>query len=364
MPEIKLKTLLDALPDKEVYGNTDIGIINISSDSRQTIPGSLFVAIPGFVVDGMKFIPEVVKNGAVAVAAEKDFTCPDNITKIIVPSARKAVAYLAACFYDNPSEKLKLIGITGTKGKSTVSHLVYPILKESKFKTGLSTSIELKTTKNKIETKRTTNEALDIQNFLDQLVKEKADYAVMEVSSHGLALDRVTGCKFDIALFTNLSHDHLDFHNNLSEYLDTKLKLFTMLKDSGTGIVNIDDSNSQSFLDICEQNKLTYGLNQNADITADNIICNEKGISCLIHTPLGEFSIRSSLHGEFNLYNILAATAVGISIKIDLLDIKTGLEKVTYLPGRFEYIECEQPFTLIIDYAHSPDSLEIGRAHV
>ncbi|MFH1287840.1 MAG: UDP-N-acetylmuramoyl-L-alanyl-D-glutamate--2,6-diaminopimelate ligase [bacterium] len=358
MPAIQLEKLLNVLPDKIVTGDINIKIENISSYSKKITARTLFVAIPGFVYDGLNFVPEAIKNGATVILAEKNFVCPNDITKIIVPSARKAIALLAACFYDYPSEKLKLIGITGTKGKTTTAHLIYSILKESGVKAGLSTTIEVQTTKNKIETKRTTNEALDIQNFLAQLVIEKAEYAIMEVSSHGLALDRVTGCSFDAALFTNLSHDHLDFHHNLSEYLDAKLKLFEMLKKSGTGITNIDDLNGQSFLDICKYNKLTYSLNKKADIFADKIIYDENGISCKINTPCGNFDLQSSLHGAFNLYNILAAASIGISQNISLTNIKKGLENVKYIPGRFEYIECGQPFKIIIDYAHSPDSLE------
>ncbi|MEW6087460.1 MAG: UDP-N-acetylmuramoyl-L-alanyl-D-glutamate--2,6-diaminopimelate ligase [bacterium] len=355
---MRLEKLLNALPEKKVTGSINIDIDKISSHSKQITNRTLFVAIPGFVHDGLNFVPEALEKGAKAVIAEKEFTCPANITKIIVPSARKATAYLAACFYDYPAEKLKLIGITGTKGKTTTSHLAYSIFKESGFKTGLSTTIEIKTIKNKIETKRTTNEAMDIQNFLNQLVEEKADYAVMEVSSHGLALDRVTGCRFDAAVFTNLSHDHLDFHHNFSEYLNAKLKLFEMLKDSGIGIVNIDDPAGQNFLDICGRNKLTYGLNKKSGITAEKIIYSEKGISCEINTPAGSFGLVSSLHGIFNLYNILCACSIGISQNIAINNIKKGLEKVNYIPGRFEYIDCGQPFKIVIDYAHSPDSLE------
>lgn len=355
---VGLEKLLKVLPVKKVIGSADIKISAISQNSRQTGKNILFVAILGFVYDGINFVPEAIKNGAKVILAEKDFVCPNNITKIIVPSARKAIAYLSACFYDYPSEKLKLIGITGTKGKTTTACLIHSILKESGLKAGLSTTIEIKTTKNKIETKRTTNEAIDIQKFLAQLVKEKAGYAIMEVSSHGLALNRVTGCSFDAALFTNLSHDHLDFHHNLSEYLNAKLKLFEMLKISGTGIVNIDDPNGQSFLSACKHRRLTYGLNRKTDVFASEIVHSENGISCKINTPCGSFDIQTSLHGTFNLYNILAAVSAGISQNINLVNIKKGIENVKCIPGRFEYIECGQPFKIIIDYAHSPDSLE------
>lgn len=355
---VSLEKLLKALPAKEVSGSIGLKISSISQNSKQIRKNALFVAIPGFVHDGLSFIPEAIENGTKAVIAEKDFACPHNVTKIIVPSARKAIALMAACFYDYPSEKLKLIGITGTKGKTTTAYLIYSILKESGLKTGLSTTIEVQTTKNKIETKRTTNEAIDVQNFLAQLVAEKADYAVVEVSSHGLALERVTGCNFDAAVFTNLSHDHLDFHHNLSEYLDAKLKLFKMLKNSGTGIVNIDDPSGKSFLDICPHNKLTYGLNKKADISVSEIVHSKNGISCEVNTACGSFTLQSKLHGTFNLYNILAAVSIGISQNISLTHIKDGLEKMACISGRFEYIECGQPFKIIIDYAHSPDSLE------
>jgi len=312
----------------------DINMIKgITYNSKEVKEGFAFVAIPGTKADGYSFIPQAIKNGAKLVVAEKDFKIPDGIEKRIVPDARKALAELSSEFYGDPSKKLTLIGITGTNGKTTTAYLIESILKTAGFKVGKIGTIDT-------PTGLTTPEAPELHKYFADCLKQGITHVVMEVSSHSLAQDRVWGCDFDIAIFTNLTHDHLDFHKTMDEYLVAKQKLFAELKNDAFAIVNSDDPYAQKIIDVCNAEVITYGLREVKHEMRD-----EKG------RALSEFN--TSLIGEYNLYNILAAYHCGLALNLNPKIIKKGIEALKGVPGRFERIG----ENVIVDFAHSPDAL-------
>lgn len=328
----------------------------IAYDSRKVKPGDLFVAIPGFKVDGTKYIPQAIKNGARIIVSEKDVDVPDGVSLQKVPCARRALAHLSAKFYDHPSQKLKLIAITGTNGKTTTAYIIESILRTAGFKTGLIGTIT---------SSLTTPESLELQQMLAQMVEQGVTHVVMEVSSHALALDRVVACDFDIAIFTNLTHDHLDFHKTREEYLTTKKKLFEMLKPEGIAIINVDDPLSHFFIDVVKGEVITYGVTQakfelrstkdnEFDAKVSNILIKDDEM-CL---KINSHEIRTPLIGMPNVYNIVAAYQCALSLDIPQPIIKKGIEALKGVPGRFESLDHGQPFKVIIDFAHSPDALQ------
>lgn len=329
----------------------------IAYDSRKVKPGDVFVAIPGFKVDGADFIPQAIENGAKIIVAEKEVKVPSGIDFQKVPSARRALAHLANKFYGFPSQKLKLIGITGTNGKTTTAYLIESILKSAGHKVGLIGTVS--------ETPLTTPESLDLQAILARMVGEKITHVVMEVSSHALALDRAYGCDFDIAIFTNLSHDHLDFHKTKEEYLAVKRKLFETLKPEGIAIVNVDDPASKVLMEVVKGEIVTYGISQakhelrstkhnEFDTKVSDVFMREDEMVLKINS----LEIRTPLIGMHNVYNIVAAYQCGLALHIPQQTIKKGIESLKTVPGRVERIDCGQPFSVIIDFAHSPDSLQ------
>ncbi len=238
----------------------DIEISGIAYDSRKVKPGDIFVAIPGLKFDGADFIPQAIECGAKIIVTEKDVKFPEDIRIIKVDNARRALAELSARFYDYPSRKLKLIGITGTNGKTTIAYLIESILKESGIKAGMIGTVEAKIAGRTIPSTLTTPESLELQGLLARMVKEGVTHVVMEVSSHALAQERVHGLEFDIAIFTNLTHEHLDYHKTMEEYLAAKQKLFKMLKPQGLAMVNVDDPQSKKIIESIEGEVAFYGL--------------------------------------------------------------------------------------------------------
>ena len=346
----------------------DLQITGLSYDSRKVKPGDLFVAIPGFKVDGHKFIPQAIQNGASTIIAERDFDAPANIQKVIVPNSREALAKLSNRFYDFPSKKLKLIGITGTNGKTTTAYLIESILSSAGFKTGLIGTIETKVAgvgeDVSSSPSMTTPESLELQALLSKMLKEGVTHVVMEVSSHSLAQYRVYGCEFDVAIYTNLTHDHLDFHKTMENYLEEKKKLFKMIKPSGLAIVNVDDPYSKDIISEVEGEVIFYGLKDGKhelkttkysefDFRVKEIFQNVDQM----RVKIDSMEIKTNLIGEYNVYNILAAFQCGLAFGLSRAIIKKGIEKAK-VPGRLEQIDCGQPFKVFVDFAHSPDALE------
>ena len=357
-----LNELIDILKDKEVFGDHEIDITGIAYNSNLVQPGNLFVAIPGFVTNGHKYVNEAIGKGAKAVVSEKRVETPGHVSNIIVPEARRVMAELANNFYGYPSRKLKVIGITGTNGKTTICHILESILRYAGYKVGLIGTIEARVNDKIIPSKLTTPESVDLQNILNVMVEEGVTHVLMEVSSHSLALDRVYGTEFDLGIYTNLTHDHLDFHKTMEDYFNAKLKLFKSLsagaKKGALGLVNKDDAHSGKVLDAVKGKGLTYGLDYSSNLSAKDVKFGLDKVSFKVATESEFIELSSKLIGLPNVYNILASILCGLSLGLDLIDIKDAIERIDGVPGRFERVRAGQDFEVIVDFAHSPDSLQ------
>jgi UDP-N-acetylmuramoyl-L-alanyl-D-glutamate--2,6-diaminopimelate ligase len=355
----KLKELVAVLPSSKITGEVDLVIKKIEYDSRKANLGDLFVALEGASDDGHKYIHSAIKNGAVAVVAQKDGDYRAK-AKIIVADTRAALALLASKFYDFPWKKLRLVGITGTNGKTTITYLVRSILKQDQKKVGLIGTIAYWIDDQKIDALNTTPESLDLQRMFSRMLKEGIWAAVMEVSSHALAMHRVDGTKFDVAVFTNLNHEHLDFHQTMDAYREAKGRLFKKIKKGGFAVTNMDDPNWRYFYDQTETERFTYSLcDPKADFYTKNYACTPEGSLIQMMTPAGEIKLNLKLIGESNIYNALASAAVGFALKIDPKIIESGLEALEGVPGRMEKIQAGQNSNIWIDYGHTPHAFEI-----
>lgn len=360
---MKLIELLSIIP----YYQTDkpidkLSISKIEMDNRKIETGDLFVCIKGFTVDGHQFAKEAVKAGATAVIAEKNLHL--SVPTIVVSDTTRTLAMIANKFYAYPSEELHLIGITGTNGKTTITYLLETIFKQAKQKTGLIGTIAMKIGNEDIPVTNTTPDALLLQQSLKKMVNEQVDTAMMEVSSHALDLGRVFGCDYDIAVYTNLSQDHLDYHQNMEEYFHAKSLLFSQLGNNYQdgkekfAVINIDDDYGKRLNKSTAQHVITYGCHHVADVSATNIQLHLDRTMFQLQTPIGEVKINSPLIGMFNVYNSLAASSAAVAAKIPLKIIKAALESIKGVDGRFEQVSIGQNFAVIVDYAHTPDSLE------
>lgn len=379
-----LRELIEELKDKDIKGRQDLEVRGVACDSRKVEEGFLFMCIAGFNFDGHAFIPEAIKRGARVLVVERDIkplACArqgEGITIIKVPNTRYALGLLGSKFYGCPSRKLRLIGITGTNGKTTTTYLVRQIFTETGKRTALFGTIAYQLGDKVLPASTTTPQSLELQWMLKKLVEDGFESVVMEVSSHALALDRVAGCEFDIGVFTNLGRDHLDFHKTMENYLEAKTKLFRVLSQPSKeysqkrAIINIDDPYGEHIIkntkvSPLEKNSLcgasgvkilTYGIKQEADIRAYDIRSSVEGLRFNVATPLGKTPIFLQLLGKHNVYNALAAIGVGISEGIGLNEIREAIAKAKKVPGRFERIDCGQPFNVVVDYAHTPDALK------
>lgn len=363
MMDMKLTEILSVLPFYHTTSSiNDIEINAIDMDSREVVAGGLFVCINGFTVDGHKFAEQAVKNGAKAIVAERDINA--NVPTIIVNDSKRALAMIASKFYNYPTEKLHLIGVTGTNGKTTITYLLEAIFREDGRKTGVIGTIQTKIVDETYPVDNTTPDSIFLQKTFSQMLEKHVDSAFMEVSSHALDLGRVYGCEFDIAIFTNLSQDHLDYHKNMDDYLRAKSLLFAQLGNNYSddrkkfAIINVDDKNCRLLARTTAQHVLTYGCENQADVMASNIQLKASGTNFTLKTPIGEATIKSKLVGQFNVYNMLAAAAAAIASGIKLEKVKAALEYTAGVSGRFEPVDTGQSFAVLVDYAHTPDSLE------
>ncbi len=353
-----LKELIKNIYIKKSRGNLNIDIKGIKYDSRMVVSGDIFICISGYKTDGHNYIKSALKNGAVAIFVEKDVNISSDVTVIKVSDTRAVMADLAACFYDNPSYKIKLIGVTGTNGKTTTTYLIKNILEREGYNVGILGTISNTINNEVISAERTTPESVDLQYLLDKMVKMGADYVVMEVSSHALKLCRVKNCKFRAAVFTNISQDHLDFHNDINEYVEEKKKLFEMLPVDSYGVINKDDEYYKIFKKASKESIFSFSIDNNSDFKAYDIKVAAEGVSYCVDYFNNKSEINLNLTGLFNIYNSLAAYVVAYNEGVSIQVIKEALSKLQSVPGRFEKIECNQDFTIIVDYAHTPDSLE------
>lgn len=337
-------------------------ITSIEMDSREVKKGSLFVCIKGYTVNGHNFAQMAEEKGAAAILAEEHVDV--SIPVIIVKDTLRALAILSDAFYGQPTHKLHLIGVTGTNGKTTTTHIIESILRVHHQKTGLIGTINTKIGDEIFETKNTTPESLTLQKYFKHMVDNKVDTAIMEVSSHALDLGRVHGCDFNIAVFTNLTQDHLDYHKTMEEYLHAKSLLFSQLgnrfdsKHPKFAVINHDDKAASVFKKSTAATIVTYGIDNESDIMAKDITMTSQYTTFQLVTPIGAVHVKISLIGKFSIYNVLAGAAACVASQVPLEVIKSAIENLHGVPGRFEVVNAGQDYALIVDYAHTPDSLE------
>ncbi len=335
-------------------------VSDIAYDSRRVKPGSLFVAVRGFHSDGHLFIVQALRQGAVAVIAEQQNSAAAaaDTTQIIVENSRRALALLADAFYGHPSQRLTLIGITGTNGKTTTTYLVKSIIEAAGKTAGLIGTIDYRVKDKVYPAPNTTPESLDLQRFLAEMIGLGATHCVMEVSSHALALDRTAGCRFAAAAFTNLTQDHLDFHETMDAYFQAKLRLFSGLSADGSAVVNLDDTRAHEIMQGTKAAVLTTGMSDRADVHPQGDIQHGiAGLSFLAATPSGPVVVESPLVGKHNIYNILTAIGISTALGFGPEVIGRGIRNMKAVPGRMETVDEGQPFGVIVDYAHTEDAL-------
>jgi UDP-N-acetylmuramoyl-L-alanyl-D-glutamate--2,6-diaminopimelate ligase len=330
--------------------------------STEVAPGGLFVAIKGFSADGHDFIADAVARGAAAVVSQRPV--PTTVPVIQVKNTRKALALIAARFYGHPARKVHLTGITGTNGKTTVSYLVESILAAAGLSCGVIGTVNYRYAGQAYPTPVTTPESLDLQRILARMHEAGVSHVVMEVSSHALDLFRVEGCRFDLAVFTNLTQDHLDYHGDLDSYWHCKKKLFHdyLAAEPGSGgaaaVVNGDDGHGRELFSELALPKLSFGTAREAMIRPELRRCDQDGIEARIHTPQGGFEVESALVGRHNLENILAAAGVGVGLGLPLATVAAGINRLRCVPGRLESVANSMGRFVYVDYAHTPDALE------
>ncbi|MGB4505258.1 MAG: UDP-N-acetylmuramoyl-L-alanyl-D-glutamate--2,6-diaminopimelate ligase [Syntrophaceticus sp.] len=339
-------------------------VTGLHYDSRQVKPGNIFVCIQGYRTDGHLFIQDALSRGAIGVVIEKDIDIDSGISFVRVNNSRLALALMAANYYGHPSRNLTLIGVTGTNGKTTTTHLIEAVLAGRGESTGIIGTIWNKIGEQKFPVVRTTPESLDLQAILAKMNAAMVQTVSMEVSSHALYLQRVAACEFDVGVYTNITQDHLDFHGSLDEYLAAKMLLFEGLGKERTkkrpcyAVVNNDDSAAKRIKHCTRVPVITYGIHEQADVRADQVRLTPEGSSFVVVHSEGDFQVFTSLPGEFNVYNSLAAISVGLKEGVPVTVIKDALQKMKGVPGRFELVDEGQNFTVVIDYAHTPDGLK------
>lgn len=359
---MKLHTLMSCLHDFSVMPAENPEIESIEMDSRQVSTGSLFVCIGGFTVDGHDFAKQAAAAGAAAIIAERPLEV--DVPVVLVKDSARALAALADFFYGQPTQHLHLIGITGTNGKTTTSHIVNEILREHGRMTGLIGTINIKIGDETFDVKNTTPDALTLQKTFRRMLDKGVTAAVMEVSSHALHLGRVHGCEYDVAVFTNLTQDHLDYHKTMDEYKRAKGLLFAQLGNSYQhdrvkyAVLNNDDEASKDYIMSTQATVITYGIDIKSDISATDMEMTGAGTSFMLVTPFDSVKVTMKLAGRFNVYNVLAATAACLVSGVPLETIVRVIERTQGVSGRFELVDAGQDFAVIVDYSHTPDSLE------
>jgi len=356
---LELKRLIDNISHEIIRGNADINILGIEHDSRKIQNGYMFIAIKGFTVDGHKFVNEAINNGAVCIVVEQDVNIEKDVTIVKVKDTTEALARISSIFYEEPSKKINLIGVTGTNGKTTTTYIIKKILEEHKIKNAIIGTLGSIINNKRIDNKNTTPDSLTLQRYLKTMVDADIEFCIMEVSSHALDLKRVKYIDYQVGIFTNLTEDHLDYHLTMEKYYKSKLKLFNITKKCN--IINYDDPYGRRMLKDIKNDvpSITYGLNDSCDVIAKDIVYHSNGVDFILHTPKGSTPISMKLLGEFNVYNVLAAASCGIAFNLELPLIKKAIESFNGIKGRLELIPLKnKDFNVIIDYAHTPDGLK------
>ncbi len=389
---MQLPELLAGLPDAQVSGPATPEITSMAYDSRAAQPGGLFVAISGFHTDGHAYIAQALARGAAAVVGERDpaeLALPPGITYVRVGQARTALAPIAAAFYGYPGAGMRVVGITGTDGKTTTTFLTSAVLEAGGHTTGMIGTVDFKIAARQWanDTRQSTPEAPEIQAMLRDMLAAGCDYAVLESTSHALSArwNRLGGAQFDVALLTNVTHEHLDFHGSVEQYRRDKARLFELLAESSPpaaagrqlptaaggrrlaadkqrklAVVNADDPHHQMFLDAApaQARRLTYAIHSPADVRAYDVRASQHGLRFGVATPWGQRELNLKLTGDFNVANALAALAVGLAEGVPLEAAAQALEAIPGVRGRMERVEQGQPFTVLVDYAHTPGAFE------
>jgi UDP-N-acetylmuramoyl-L-alanyl-D-glutamate--2,6-diaminopimelate ligase len=370
---VKLGQILEGLDTRKIQGDLEKEISGVAYDSRMVSPGNLFIALRGHKEDGHRYIQSALERGAAAVVAEEAHGIPQGVASVLVKDSRRALSKLSLRFYRNPCQGLTLIGITGTNGKTTTSFLLESILRVSGKKPGLLGTIVYRFAGKAYPAPVTTPESLDIMRHLREMADGGATHVIMEVSSHALEQGRTLDCPFRVAAFTNLSRDHLDYHQTMEAYFRAKARLFTSLPEAGDGagsmaVINLDDPKGEDLLAVTRADVLTYGFKNSCHVRATFLEADRTGLRLRLVTPAGDRELRSALLGDFNAYNILAAAACATALNISLDAVVEGVEALKSVPGRLELVENRAGLALVVDYAHTPDallkSLEALRPHV
>lgn len=344
-------------------GDLSLEITQVTNNSKEVKEGALFICVPGLKTDGHQYAREAVERGAVALVLERDVPC--RCAKLFVDDARAAQAKAGSCFYGNPTARVEMVGVTGTNGKTTTTFMIESILKATRVNTGVIGTINYRYMDSIFQSERTTPDSIKLQKLCRDMVDAGVEAIVMEVSSHALDLNRVDGCEFDAAILTNITHDHFDFHKDFDNYLNSKFKLFEIAGAGGlkqtkkVAIINADDPYGVSFAGKISTPVITYGIDSPADVRAYNVTLDTNRCSFDLDIKGGYFTrIDLNMPGKANIYNALAAISYAYDRRIDMELVKKGLRSLTGVPGRFESIDCGQPFTVVVDFAHNPDGLE------
>jgi UDP-N-acetylmuramoyl-L-alanyl-D-glutamate--2,6-diaminopimelate ligase len=348
---------MNGIENVQVLGDSTVEVASLKYDSRRVSDGDLFAAIPGENFDGAGFICQAARRGALAFLVQEGTAREVEGTFVVTTSVRKSLALASRNYFGDPSSKLKVAGITGTNGKTTSSYLIHGILEQAGVRSGLVGTVQYLVGGEVISAARTTPESPDLYGLMDSMVETGCSACVLEVSSHALTLDRVTGVAMEVAVFTNLTRDHLDFHGDMESYFQAKAALFEA-REVNHRVVNRDDPYGRRLAAKTGSEILTYGM-EGGDVSPEGpVTIDQWGSRCRLRTPWGPVDVNTTLTGRFNLYNIMAAVATCGLLGVDAGRISAGLSMVEKVPGRFEKVDRGQPFTAVVDYAHTPDALE------
>jgi len=354
---MRLRNLISTLDGLQVFSFSDRNITGITPDSRQVTPGVAFVALKGTADDGHKYVMDAISRGASVIVTQEPVSVPPETCLIVAPNSRHALAAMADILFDHPSGKLKVVGVTGTNGKTTTTYLLRSILEVAGRRTGLMGTISYQIGGRAIPAPNTTPGSLDVQRYLAEMASSGAEYAVMEVSSHALDQYRVDAVDFACAVFTNITPEHLDYHKNFEAYLTAKGKLFKYLPRTSTAVLNADDPNSSTLAERSKASSVWYGIEKPAEYRAELLTMGLDGASVRLTTPAGSVELQTALIGVHNVYNILASATAAHVLGMSLDEITAGIGALAGVPGRLERVVEAGNFTVFVDYAHTDDGL-------
>lgn len=360
----RVEDIVKVISPIRVEGPQTAEVCHITADSRTVQEGSLFICLVGATVDGHSFVEKAVQDGAVAVVVSKPVTVADHVAVIYVEDTRQALQAAVPFFYDYPASKMRMIGVTGTNGKTTTTHIIAHLLRSQGYTVGVIGTVHILIDDQSYPIHNTTPDVADLQQILQQMVDAGVTHCIMEVSSHALALGRTAGVEYDTAVFTNLTQDHLDFHKTFDNYLAAKAKLFKQVsasyqvKEGKGAVINVDDAYGQSIVDVTTSPMITYSTEGKGSMNASDLTVTAKSSQFTLNYDGKSYPISTKIAGMFNVYNTLAAVGATLYEGLSMEEIVKGLATFTAVPGRFELIEEGQDFAVVVDYAHTPDGLE------